>query len=257
MPAYRIDMIAPRAARYCVAIPVINEGERLLNQLRRMQALGLNVDIVIADGGSRDGSVALELLSSLGVRALLTKQGPGKLSAQMRMAFDYLLNEGYNGIVLVDGNGKDGVDAIPRFLEALEQGYDYIQGSRYLPGGFEENTPLDRKIGGRLIHAPILSMASGFWYTDTTNGFRAISSRFLLDPRLQPFRNVFDSYNLHYYLSLRAPRLGFRVKEVPVTRVYPRSGPTPSKISGVRGKWQIFGLLFDTIRGKYNPPDPA
>lgn len=254
VPAYRIEEFKPRAHRWAIGIPVINEGNRLIEQLGRMQRLAAAADILIADGGSRDGSVARTTLEPLGVRTLLTKTGPGKLSAQMRMVFDYALNEGYEGIVLIDGNGKDGVDAIPSFLAALDEGFDYIQGSRYLSGGHEENTPWDRKIGGRLIHAPLLSWAAGFRYTDTTNGFRAISARFLQDPRLQPFRDVFDTYNLHYYLSLWAPRLGYRVRELPVSRRYPAQGPTPSKIGGWSGKFEIFRLLFNTIRGQYDPP---
>jgi dolichol-phosphate mannosyltransferase len=68
-----------------------------------------------------------------------------------------------------------------------------------------------------------------------------------------PFRDVFDTYNLHYYLSVRAPRLGYRVKEVPVARIYPESGPTPTKISGLAGKSAILKLLWMTVMGKYNP----
>src|SRR5262249_53058759 len=136
------------------------------------------------------------------VRALLAKTGPGKLSAQLRMLLDYGLNEGYEGFVLIDGNGKDGVEAIPSFLASLDQGLDYVQGSRYVPGGQEIHTPWDRKLGVALLHAPVISLAAGFRYTDTTNGFRALSRRVLLDPRVRPFRDVFDSYNLHYYLSV-------------------------------------------------------
>jgi dolichol-phosphate mannosyltransferase len=138
-------------------------------------------------------------------------------------------------------------------LEALEQGYDFVQGSRFLPGGLEHNTPLDRKLGAKLVHAPLISVAAGFRYTDTTNGFRAFSTRFLLNPRVQPFRDVFDTYNLHYYLSIKAPRLGFRVKEIAVTRVYPESGPVPSKISGWSGKLEILKLLFLASAGRYDP----
>ncbi len=254
VPSYRIESFRPRANRWCIGIPVINEGDRLLGQLKRMQALGLRADVIIADGGSKDGSVQHTVLEPLGVRTMLTKLGPGKLSAQMRMVFDYMLNEGYEGIVLIDGNGKDGVEAIPSFLTALEQGWDYLQGSRYLAGGHHENTPLDRKLGGRLIHAPLLSLAARFYYTDTTNGFRGISSRLLLDPRLQPFRDIFDTYNLHYYLSIRAPRLGYRVRELPVSRSYPPAGPTPSKIGGFSGKFAIFQLLLEAVMGKYDPP---
>jgi len=175
------------------------------------------------------------------------------LSAQLRVLFAYAIEQGYSGLVMIDGNGKDGVEAIPRFIEALKEGYDYIQGSRYIPGGSEENTPLERKVATKLLHAPLLSLAAGFSYTDTTNGFRACSAKFILDPLLKPFRNIFDTYNLHYYLSVKAPRLGYRVTELPVRRVYPASGPTPSKIGGFAGKFAIIKLLLKTVLHRYDP----
>ena len=54
--------------------------------LERIQKLPLAADIIIGDGGSTDGSNSPELLRGLGVRSLLIKTGPGRLSAQMRMA---------------------------------------------------------------------------------------------------------------------------------------------------------------------------
>lgn len=253
VPAYRRIEFAARRSEYCVGIPVINEGQRLTGQLERMTHLQLASDIVIGDGGSSDGSNDPDLLRGLGVRTLLIKTGPGKLSAQMRMLFAYAIEQGYSGVILIDGNGKDGVEAIPKFEEALSQNFDFVQGSRYIPGGSELNTPLDRKIGSKLLHAPLISLAAGFRYTDTTNGFRAYSTRFLLDPAVQPFRDIFDTYNLHYYLSIRAARLQYRVKELPVSRSYPASGPTPSKISGLAGKFAIVKLLFSALFGRYNP----
>lgn len=253
VPAYQVFEFAAKRSEYCVCIPVINEGTKLTKQLQRMQSLKLPVDIILADGGSTDGSTDHEVLRGLNVRTLLLKTGPGKLSAQMRMFFAYALEQGYRGVVTIDGNGKDGVEAIPSFCTALQQGYDFVQGSRYVPGGREENTPLDRKLGLKFLHAPLISLAAGFRHTDTTNGFRAFSSRFLSGPAVQPFRDVFDTYNLHYYLSIRAPRLNYRVKELPVTRCYPPSGPTPSKISGVSGKVAIIKLLLLAVIGHYNP----
>lgn len=253
VPAYRILEFRPRKTRHCLCIPVINEGVKITMQLRRMSELSLGVDVILADGGSTDGSMAPESLEQLGVRTLLTKTGPGKLSAQMRVFFAYAMEQGYEGVVTIDGNGKDGVESIPTFVKALEDGYGFVQGSRYVPGGLEENTPLDRKLGLKLLHAPVISLAARFRYTDTTNGFRAFSREFLLDPKVQPFRNVFDTYNLHYYLSIRAARLGYQVKELPVTRRYPKTGPTPSKINGLGGKWAIVRLLFAAAAGRYDP----
>jgi dolichol-phosphate mannosyltransferase len=253
VPTFRTHEFRSRAGQHCLCIPVLNEGMRLISQLERIASQRLSIDVIVGDGGSIDGSNDPELLKSHGVRTLLIKTGPGKLSAQLRMLFAYAIDQGYTGLVMMDGNGKDGVEAIPKFLAALDAGFDYVQGSRYTPGGKEENTPVDRKVGSKLIHVPLLSLAAGFRYTDTTNGFRAVSARFLLDSRVQPFRNVFDTYNLHYYLSVRAPRLGYRVTEIPVRRAYPPSGETPSKIRGISGKIDILKLLLFTVLGRYNP----
>jgi hypothetical protein len=106
----------------------------------------------------------------------------------------------------------------------------------------------------KLLHAPLLSRAAGFRYTDTTNGFRAYSRRFLEDARVDPLRAVFNGYELHYYLAIRAAQLGFRVQELPVTRAYPDTGPVPTKISPLRGNLQVLGQLFRACRHGFDPP---
>lgn len=85
-------------------------------------------------------------------------------------------------MITIDGNGKDGVESIPRFVELLNDGYDFIQGSRFVAGGKFENTPLDRYLGIRLFIAPLMSFASGFRFTDPTNGFKGLSRELLSDP---------------------------------------------------------------------------
>jgi len=254
VPAFLCNELAPKRSDTCVCIPVINEGERIGAQLERMREMALPTDVLIADGGSSDGSLEPALLSRTGVRALLTKTGPGRLSAQMRMAMAWALEQGYGGLIFMDGNDKDDPEAIRRFKAELEGGADHVQGSRYLPGGRAVNTPLARHLGVKLLHAPLISLAARFRYTDTTNGFRAYSARFLLDPGVQPFRDVFSGYELHYYLAIRAARLGFAVKEIPVTRVYPRTSQTPTKISPIKGNLKLLGTLFHAVFVGYAPP---
>lgn len=252
VPDSRVDELAPKKHRYCVVVFVINEGEKVRKQLARMAELNADVDIVVADGGSTDGSLDLDYLRAQRVRALLTKTGAGKLSAQMRMAFAWALKQGYEGVVVVDGNGKDDITAIPQFVELLSEGYDHIQGSRYIPGGKAINTPLARHLALKLLHAPLISLASGRRHTDTTNGFRAYSAKLLADPRVAVFRPVFDTYELHYHLAIessRAPR--FRTTETPVTRAYPAKGKTPTKISPIRGNSHVLAVLFRAVSGRY------
>ncbi len=253
LPEYETHGFADKARDYALVIPVINEGERIRAQLQRIRSAAPDADVIIADGGSTDGSLDHEFLRSAGVRALLVKRGPGKVGAQLRMAYAWALDEGYAGVVTMDGNGKDGVDAIDRFVEKLRAGFDYVQGSRYVRGGRAINTPLDRKIAGRLIHAPVLSMAGRRWYTDTTNGFRGYSRRYLTDPRVNPFRHVFDRYQLLFYLTVRAGQLGYRIAEIPVTRSYPANQPPPSKIGGFRGKAEHLMEVLAVAAGRFHP----
>lgn len=252
IPQHEKYIFREKNYQFALVIPVINEGERIRSQLRSISLLNPHVDIIIADGGSTDGSLEPSFLQETGVRALLVKNGPGRLSAQLRMAYSFILSERYDGVITMDGNGKDGVDAINRFVERLHLGYDYIQGSRYAQGGRAINTPPDRAFGNRFIHAPLLSIAGRRRYTDTTNGFRAYSAEYLRDPRVLPFRDVFDSYELLFYLTVRAGQIGRRTCEVPVERHYP-TDTTPTKISGYRGKIEILLQTVKAAIGHYSP----
>lgn len=253
VPAMDVPLWLGKRHPYCVVMPVINEGERITNLLKRMQAQQISsvADIIIVDGGSTDGSMDVEGLKLADVSGLIVKTGPGKLSAQLRCAYAFALDHGYQGIITIDGNNKDDPEAIPRFIEALEEGVDFVQASRFLPGGVAENTPKSRDLAIKYIHAPCLSLASGFKWTDTTQGFRAYSRKMLLDPKMAIFRNIFDSYELLAYLSYRAPKLGYKCKELPTVRRYP-TGEVPTKINGLKGNFAVLITLFRACSGKYN-----
>ncbi len=211
------------------------------------------MDIVICDGGSTDFSLEEEQLKYLGVNTLLVKKDIGKQGAQLRMGFWWALERGYDGVITIDGNDKDSIEDIPKFIAKLDAGYDFIQGSRFIKGGQAIRTPFVRWISVRLIHAPIISLTAKHWFTDTTNAYRAHSRKYLLDSRVQPFRNVFMTYELLAYLSTRASQLGMKVCEVPVTRAYPETGKTPTKISFFKGNLELLKILIYNAVGKYLP----
>lgn len=253
VPSFDTALWLGRQHPWCVVIPVINEGTRIQSLLAKIAAIKINdiIDIIIVDGGSNDGSLELTALQQVGVRCLLIKTAPGKLSAQLRCAYAFALDQGYQGIVTIDGNNKDDPEAIPCFIEALKQGVDFVQASRFVAGGVAENTPKARDFAIRFIHAPMLSMASGFKWTDTTQGFRAYSRRLLLDPELSPFRDVFMTYELLAYFSYRAPKLGYRCVELPTVRRYPK-GDIPTKISIFKGNISVLFVLFMACLGRFN-----
>ena len=253
VPSMETPLWMGRQHPFCLVIPVINEGERIKSLLKRMEVNRISAiaDIIIVDGGSTDGSLEIEALKQVGVRGLVVKKGPGKLSAQLRCAYAFSLDQGYEGIVTIDGNDKDDPEAIPRFIKELKSGVDFVQASRFLPGGVAVNTPKSRDFAIRFIHAPCLSLASGFKWTDTTQGFRAYSRRMLLDPRIALFRDIFVAYELLAYLSYIAPKLGYICRELPTARMYP-IGEVPTKIAGFRGNLEILKTLVRACLGKFD-----
>lgn len=169
------------------------------------------------------------------------------------MGIWWALQRGYKGIITIDGNNKDSIEDVPRFIGKLEDGYDFVQGSRFIKGGRAIRTPFIRLVSIRLVHAPIISMTARHRFTDTTNAFRGYSARYLQDGRVCPLRDVFMGYELLTYLSVRASQLEMRTCEVPVTRAYPKKGKIPTKISFFKGNFELMRALFLNAFGAYNP----
>lgn len=255
VPAFAYHEYMQRTKDYVVLIPVINEGERILKELYRAYKhhIAGHADIVICDGGSTDGSLEERKLRKLQVNTLLVKKDAGKQGAQLRMGIYWALRRGYKGVITIDGNYKDSIEDIPRFIQKLEEGYDLVQGSRFVKGGRAVNTPFVRNVAVRLIHAPVISLTAGYHFTDTTNAYRGYSARYLSDERVAPLRDVFMTYELLAYLSVRATQLGYKACEIPVTRAYPKRGKTPTKISLFKGNSELMKILFRNLRGEYKP----
>ncbi|MDR1523020.1 MAG: glycosyltransferase family 2 protein [Endomicrobium sp.] len=257
LPEYKFIDFSPKQHDYAVCIPVFNEGERIRRQLEEMQKIHIQdvADIFICDGGSTDNCTHPDLMKKLGVNLLIERISPGHMSDQLMLCYYFAVTREYKYCITIDGNGKDSVDGIFTFIEALKEGYDLIQGSRYLPSGASINTPKYRDLAIRLLHVPVINKLSGFRYTDTTNGFRAHNTKLFEDPRINPFRyGIFPTYALIHYLTVRAPRSGYRITEVPVTRKYPFRGKIPSKVSFLKGNLDLLKILWNLKSNKYDPP---
>lgn len=255
VPKFECFEYETKMKEYVVLIPIINEGQRIIKELKRAYKNNIfeYADIVICDGGSTDGCTEEQRLKSLKVNTLLVKQDEGKQGAQLRMGMWWALKRGYKGVITIDGNNKDSIEDVPHFIEKLEEGYDLIQGSRFIKGGKAINTPFIRNVSVRLIHAPIISLTARKRFTDTTNAYRAYSAKYLLDERVQPLRDIFMTYELLAYLSVRATQIGMKACEIPVTRAYPKKGKTPTKISFFKGNSDLMKILIKNAMGAYKP----
>lgn len=239
---------------FCVIIPVINEGQRIHDVLFRMQEINMAsiADVIIVDGGSNDGSIEEIMTRYEWLNAVLQKNDEGKLSSQLLIGYHFAKIRNYKGVITIDGNNKDNPCEIPTMIAKLEQGYDFVQSSRFMSGGKHVNTPISRLIAIRLIHAPLLSMSSSFKWTDTTQGFRAYSLKLINNEKLNIFRACFKEYELLAYITHRAPSLGLRCIEIPGERVYPKKGKTPTKIVGFGALVKLLSVLLLTCFGYYN-----
>lgn len=162
----------------------------------------------------------------------------------IREGIEYALSEGYDIVVVMAGNNKDDPREIPRLLmPILKEDYDYVQGSRFLPGGKRVRNPILRGVFSRLY--PFMwTLFTSIRCTDVTNGFRAYKLKIFLDKRINIWQSWLDDYQLEYYIHFKVLALGYKTKEVPVSKVYPyRHKGGYSNISPLRDWWKIVGPL--------------
>lgn len=205
-----------------LGICVLNEGNKIKKQLTILQKKKINqiVDILICDANSNDGSTNVDFLKKVGVKILIKKKCEGKLSRQIQILLDCTLKFKYNGIILVDGNNKDDMKYIYKFVEKINQNYDYVHGSRYAKNGYEINTPIIRKFLTKYIHPFIFNIGNRYKYSDTANGFRGISTKFIKLNKSKIFKEHFINYNLQYFLSRLSLKKNILNCEIGVGRSY-------------------------------------
>lgn len=252
IPYYEYKEYFEKRNDYCLLIPTWNEGDRIQIELNRLKEKDIpkQIDIFLLDAGSTDGSIEDDFLKDIGVRGVLTIRIKGQANAY-KAGFAKASDEKYKGIVTVDGNNKDSVEQTMEFVNLLEEGYDFVQGSRFMKGGYHENTPLLRLIGMKFFSNPLISISSGFKYTETMSAFRGYKIDIIDDEKIFVFRDIFQTWDLLLYLSHKIPQLGYKVIEIPQTRLYPKNSKVPTKINLI-GNIKIIIQLIKIAIGYYD-----
>ncbi len=251
LPEHEIKLGFEQRHRYVVYIFAFNERPLLTQLLDKFPPpQERNFDIMLGDDGSTDETAAADLVMKYEIRGVTHLKRNCGLSQNIMVALRWLAGQNYRGVILMNGNNRDSPGAIPEFIRKLEQGYGYVQGSRFVAGGQHVNTPWIRYLAIRLVHAPLFSLASLKWMTDTTNGYRAFSMALLNDPCVDAFQPEFVKYEIEQYLGWKAIRLGYRATEIGVSRIYP-VGQFTSHIRPGWGWVSMFKPLIMLLFRKY------
>jgi dolichol-phosphate mannosyltransferase len=214
--------------------PVLDEEVKIGEVVRRAPR-DIVDEVLVVDDGSKDRSV--EVARNLGASVLLMGATVG-VGAALRAGFMWAKERGFDVIVICAGNNKDAPEEIPRLLDPIADGADFVQGSRFMSGGRTGGMPFYRHLATRL-HPILFSLTVGKWVSESTNGFRALRVSLLEDARIRLDQSWLDEYELEPYLYWKTIRLGYRTAEVPVTKIYPPKSVGYTKMRPITGWWSM------------------
>jgi glycosyltransferase involved in cell wall biosynthesis len=191
-----------------VVVPALNEAASLPHQIRELKELRPDLDLLVVDDGSSDGTA--RLLPTLGVRWLQLPIHLG-VGGAVRAGLRYASLHGYGVVIRLDADGQHRPQDIASFLDALaDRNVDAVSGSRYLTVRGEYRTPTLRRAPQRAL-ALLLSLVTGRRITDPTSGFWGFGPR-ALRVLIERHPTGYPEPELHLFLA----SCGLKVREIPV-----------------------------------------
>jgi dolichol-phosphate mannosyltransferase len=231
--------------RKMAIIPACHDTERLLQVLSNFKEKVVDEICVVIDCATeKEIALIRGSVSSSDIHIISNNKRQG-IGIAIRQGIQYATKRQYDIVVIMAGNGKDQSQEIPRLLgPIILHGYDYVQGSRFLSGGKAVRNPFLRRMFSRL-YPFVWTLLTKKNCTDVTNGFRAYRLSLFSNSEININQQWLDRYELEYYIHYKALTLGYKVKEVPVSKIYPFSYKGGySKIAPFRDWWQIVGPLL-------------
>jgi dolichol-phosphate mannosyltransferase len=197
-----------------VIVPTYNEKENLPKLIEAIHGVVPEVDILVVDDNSPDGTGALadEIAAKDARVHVLHRSGKLGLGTAYIEGFRYGLQRDYEIFQQMDCDFSHNPEDLPRFLEAIKDA-DLVLGSRYVKGGGTQNWPLYRKFiskGGSFYARNIL----GVKVRDLTGGFKCFRRKVLEEIELDRIRA--EGYSFQIEMTWRSIQKGFRVKEIPI-----------------------------------------
>jgi dolichol-phosphate mannosyltransferase len=196
--------------RICTAIPVYNEERHVAGVLREVRRY--SPDILVVNDGSTDGTG--KILAQEPDLRIITHPVNRGYGAALISAFDFAVREKVDVLVTMDCDGQHEPARIPVLLEAIHDA-DIVSGSRYLRDFRQDSQPpVDRRQINQIITAE-LNARFGLQLTDSFCGFKAYRRE-----ALERLRITETGWGMPLQLWVQAARLGLRIKEVAIPRLY-------------------------------------
>ena len=225
-----------------VIIPTYNEKENIAAIINAVIVLGNQYHVLVVDDGSPDGTanIVKELMQAHPDKIFIQERvGKLGLGTAYIHGFKLALANQYDYIFEMDADFSHNPLDLDRLLAACENGADVAIGSRYVQGGATENWPLDRLIyskGGSLY----TRMITGMPVKDPTAGFICYKNKVLAAMQLDHIS--FIGYAFQIEMKFASWRLGFKLKEVPITFIDRKIGV--SKMSKGIIKEAVLGVII-------------
>lgn len=225
-----------------VIIPTYNEKENIEKMIRQVLGYEKGFHILIIEDGSPDGTadIVKKLMTEFPSR-LFIEERSGKLGLGTAYihGFKWSINKSYQYIFELDADFSHNPDDLIRLYAAChDEGADMAVGSRYTKGGRVSNWPI-----GRILMSYFASVYVRIitWLPvkDTTAGFACYKRKVLETINLDNIR--FIGYAFQIEMKFATWRLGFKIKEVPITFVDRVLGT--SKMSGSIFKEALTAVL--------------
>lgn len=236
-----------------VIIPTYKEKENIRAITEAVFSLQQGYHILVIDDNSPDGTAQIvkDLMASFPDQLFLIERASKLgLGTAYITGFNWALERGYQYIMEMDADFSHNPADLERLYQVCKSGEaDVAIGSRYVPGGKTENWPLDRHIyskGGAFYTKMITWMP----VNDPTAGFVCYSRKVLAAMNLDQIK--FVGYAFQIEMKLASWKLGFRLKEVPITFVDRKVGT--SKMSKGIIQEGVFGVLqmqWNSLFGHY------
>lgn len=197
-----------------VIIPTYNEMENISTVISRILALREDIDILVVDDSSIDGTGKyVKELSSKNKRVVLkTRTCKLGLGTAYIDGFRYAVKRGYDYIFEIDADLSHNTQDIPKFIERMKDA-DLVIGSRYSGGVSVINWPMLRLLLSYFANL-YARVVTGVPVKDMTSGYKCYKKEVV--EALLGEKIVSDGYGFQIETVFWSYRNNFRVVEMPI-----------------------------------------